>query len=104
MSEPMKKRPTNKGVEIVVKGEFFRVPKTKANEILKIVKPYKEERESYTPDEVFSDFYKETGGKAATLLRGARLKAELTQKQLSEITGIDQGNISQMEKGKRSIG
>ncbi len=37
-------------------------------------------------------------------LAGSRLKEGLTQKQLSELTGIPQSNISEMENGKRTIG
>lgn len=37
-------------------------------------------------------------------LAGARGKEGLTQKQLSELTGIPQRHISEMENGKRSIG
>jgi len=37
-------------------------------------------------------------------LVGARYKEGLTQKQLSGLTGIPQGHISQMENGKRPIG
>ena len=37
-------------------------------------------------------------------LTGARGKEGLTQKQLSELTGIPQRHISEMENGKRSIG
>jgi ribosome-binding protein aMBF1 (putative translation factor) len=43
-------------------------------------------------------------GKPALLLRGARRKAELTQKQLADKVGIDQSNLSAMECGKRPIG
>uniref|UniRef100_A0A7C4RTQ6 XRE family transcriptional regulator n=1 Tax=Desulfatirhabdium butyrativorans TaxID=340467 RepID=A0A7C4RTQ6_9BACT len=39
-----------------------------------------------------------------TLLKGARLREGLTQKQLSEKTGIPQRHISEMETGKRQIG
>lgn len=38
------------------------------------------------------------------MLRGSRLKAELTQKQLAELLNISQHHISEMENGKRSIG
>ncbi|NVN99668.1 MAG: helix-turn-helix transcriptional regulator [Geobacteraceae bacterium] len=38
------------------------------------------------------------------ILRGARDKAELTQARLSELTGIPQRHISEMERGKRPIG
>lgn len=37
-------------------------------------------------------------------LAGSRVKEGLTQKQLSKLTGIAQGHISEMENGKRSIG
>lgn len=37
-------------------------------------------------------------------LRGARSKEGLTQKELSERTGIPQSHLSQMEHGKRPIG
>jgi len=40
----------------------------------------------------------------AGILRGARSKAELTQTKLSELTGIPQRHISEMEQGKRPIG
>lgn len=40
----------------------------------------------------------------ATCLRGGRTKEGLTQKRLSEITGIPRCHISAMENGKRPIG
>ncbi len=39
-----------------------------------------------------------------SMLVGARGKEGLTQKQLSELTGIPQRHISEMENGKRPIG
>ncbi len=44
------------------------------------------------------------GNESGTVLRGARLKEEMTQKELAEKTGIPQRHISEMENGKRSIG
>jgi hypothetical protein len=44
------------------------------------------------------------GNESGIVLRGARLKEEMTQKELSEKTGIPQRHISEMENGKRSIG
>lgn len=41
---------------------------------------------------------------AAGVLRGARGKEEITQTGLSELTGIPQRHISEMERGKRPIG
>jgi hypothetical protein len=37
-------------------------------------------------------------------LSGSRLKEGMTQKKLSELTGIPQSHISAMENGKRAIG
>ncbi len=37
-------------------------------------------------------------------LAGSRLKEEMTQQQLSALTGIPQSHISEMENGKRAIG
>ena len=37
-------------------------------------------------------------------LAGSRLKDGMTQKRLSELTGIPQSHISEMENGKRTIG
>jgi hypothetical protein len=39
-----------------------------------------------------------------TCLRGARYKEGMTQRQLSELTGIPQRHISEMENAKRPIG
>jgi DNA-binding XRE family transcriptional regulator len=44
------------------------------------------------------------GSIPASILRGARSKAEITQTRLSELTGIPQRHISEMEMGKRPIG
>ena len=44
------------------------------------------------------------GNESGTVLRGARLKKEMTQQELAEATGIPQRHISEMENGKRSIG
>jgi len=50
---------------------------------------------------VFPEFI---GNEKGTVLKGARLREELTQKQLSEKTGIPQRHISEMETGKRQVG
>ncbi len=53
-------------------------------------------------DELFEDI-KEDSLPGVALL-GARTKEGITQKQLSALTGIPQGHISEMENGKRTIG
>jgi hypothetical protein len=44
------------------------------------------------------------GSVPASVLRGYRSKREITQTRLSELTGIPQRHISEMEQGKRPIG
>ena len=44
------------------------------------------------------------GSVPASVLQGARGKAEITQTCLSELTGIPQRHIAEMEQGKRPIG
>ncbi|MBC8018106.1 MAG: helix-turn-helix transcriptional regulator [Verrucomicrobia bacterium] len=44
------------------------------------------------------------GSVPASILRGARSKEEITQTRLSELTGIPQRHLSEMEQGKRPIG
>jgi len=52
--------------------------------------------------ELFTDFEDEPSYSVA--LRGARGKEGITQKELSERTGIPQSHISLMEHGKMTIG
>jgi hypothetical protein len=44
------------------------------------------------------------GSVPASVLRGYRSKSEMTQAHLSELTGIPQRHISEMEQSKRPIG
>lgn len=44
------------------------------------------------------------GSVPASVLRGYRSKSEITQTRLSELTGIPQRHISEMEQEKRPIG
>jgi DNA-binding transcriptional regulator YiaG len=41
--------------------------------------------------------------KVAKLLKGARLRANLTQKEIAKIIGVPQSHISEYEKNKRKI-
>ncbi|WP_211216924.1 helix-turn-helix domain-containing protein [Desulfobacter curvatus] len=51
--------------------------------------------------EAFKEF---KGNEPGASLAGSRHKEGLTQVQLSELTGIPQRHISEMERGKRPIG
>lgn len=50
------------------------------------------------------DVAKQRGSIPSSVLRGARSKEEISQTRLSELTGIPQRHISEMEQGKRPIG
>jgi len=56
---------------------------------------------TYSVAEVFPEYI---GKEQEIALRAYRTRENLTQKQLSEITGIPQRHISEMENGKRGIG
>ena len=51
--------------------------------------------------QVFKEF---EGNAPGTCLAGSRHKSSLTQAQLSQLTCIPQRHISEMERGKRTIG
>ncbi len=56
---------------------------------------------TYSLAEVFPEYQ---GKEAQTALRAYRHRENLTQDELSRLTGIAQHQISEMENGKRSIG
>ncbi|NGX42485.1 MAG: hypothetical protein K940chlam7_00765 [Chlamydiae bacterium] len=56
-----------------------------------------------TADEFFKDSFGDRP-KRSVLLAGARKRDGLTQKELGEMIGVSQYNISKMERGHRSIG
>jgi ribosome-binding protein aMBF1 (putative translation factor) len=56
---------------------------------------------NFTVEEVFPELLH---NRAGVILRGYRSREELTQKQLSEMTGIPQRHISELEHGKRQAG
>lgn len=58
--------------------------------------------DSIPVSELFEDFGEETLPGVALL--GARTKENITQKQLSKLTGIPQSHISEIEHNKRAIG
>ena len=51
-----------------------------------------------------SELSERRGSIPSSILRGARSKAAITQTRLSELTGIPQRHISEMEQAKRVIG
>jgi hypothetical protein len=75
----------------------------KAANVCKI-KDYVEALESPYGTTPWREVAGKRGSVPASVLRGSRGKEELTQMALSELTGIPQRHISEMEQGKRPIG
>ncbi len=96
--EHMKKRPTD-SVRICLIGPASN--KVKALRVLSQL-GFVDTSDSIPWREAFPEL--ENGTEAGHALRGARLRAELTQACLSERSGIPQRHISEMENGKRPIG
>lgn len=100
MLERTKKRPTDDMVTL-----RLRVHRSNAERIKHFVTSIEAEKpcESRPWREVFSELRPDDKMPAA-ILRGSRIKEELTQDHLSRMTGIPRRHISEMEHGKRPIG
>ncbi|MDZ7760096.1 MAG: helix-turn-helix transcriptional regulator [Desulfovermiculus sp.] len=80
----------------------LRVPREHAERIKEYAKVLESEGERrYSVAEVFPELI---GRESRVALRAYRTRENLTQKKLSEETGIPQHQISEMENGKRTIG
>jgi ribosome-binding protein aMBF1 (putative translation factor) len=105
MQELTKKRLTENQVEIRFRGTRAEIVKLRRiAQTLKVQDLTEwdlEEKELYDPEEISPELAWNSGGIS---IRGARGKEDITQKQLSELTGIAQHHISEMETGKRPIG
>lgn len=104
MSAPMKKLLTKDKLPIQIgskRPRIYLVPKRVAKAITEILKEY-EQKDTLAWREALKDVFKDSS-EQATILRGARLKEEMTQKELALKLGIGQAYISQIEKGNRQI-
>jgi len=99
MLEPTKKHHIKGNVQITFTGPVK--DRDKAIALLKGIN-FTEVGDSVPWREVFTEYNEKDDPKVC--LAGARYKENLTQKQLSEVTGIPQRHISEMENGKRPIG
>jgi ribosome-binding protein aMBF1 (putative translation factor) len=109
MSAPMKARRISQEIPIRVgnrRPRLFLVPKSRAADVMKSLRDF--EVEPTGDDETIPwriaaqndiDQYTEPG----VVLRGARIKENMTQIELAEKLGIPSSNISEMESGKRPI-
>ena len=103
MSELTRKPPIKALTVTVAAGKRqreFLVPEDKAKGLVCLIEEF--EVGGHT-DSAFDDLNNKYS-KAGALLKGARLREELTQKQLAERLAIPQSHISAMERGNRPIG
>ena len=94
-------------ISVSIDGTPFIIPKQKKAPVVSIIKALGGKELKLASKIPADSVYKKIFGdipKAAVILRGARQKEGLSQKELAKATGIDQGNISKMEKGERPIG
>ena len=92
-----KKRPTDDMITL-----RLRVHRHNVSLVERYVEIIEEEEDrTYSIAEVFPEYI---GKESQVALRAYRTRESLTQKQLTELTGIPQHHISEMENGKRSIG
>jgi|SRR5665213_1636055 len=107
MSVPMKARRIS-GVEIKIGGKnarLFVVPKGKAESLAHLLEEYEtpSEGETVSSEEVFKEL-DDKYSRPGAVLRGARMKEQLSQVDLANNLGISQADLSKMESGTRSIG
>jgi hypothetical protein len=100
MLERTKKRPTEEMITL-----RLRVHRSNAERIKRFITSIEAEKDSVSRPwrEVFNELRPDDSIPSA-ILRGSRVKEELTQVQLSGMTGIQRRHISEMEHGKRPIG
>jgi DNA-binding XRE family transcriptional regulator len=100
------KMPRTNRVDVIVSDERFSVPPDRARAVVALLKDYRVDgrSESIPSEQVFERLNAKRGGKSASVLRGYRYRAGLTQAQLAEKLDITQGDLSKMENGTRPIG
>jgi DNA-binding XRE family transcriptional regulator len=99
MLEPMKTLHTKESTEL-----YFYGPVVNKDKALKVMESlgFHECSDSIPARELFTEYSDEE--LPGVILRGARYRENLTQQELSKLTGIPQRHISEMENGKRPIG
>ena len=95
-------------VEITIKGHRQKpfsadIPANLAKEIQLLLKQRLKEDASVPAKSVFPALFDNVEG-PSIVLKGARLRENLTQLQLAKKLGIRQHHLSEMENGKRTIG
>ena len=103
MSGLTKNRPTRALTVTVVASKRrreFLVPEDKVKGLICLIEEFEVGEQA---ENAFDDLNRKYS-KVGALLKGARLREELTQKQLAERLNMPQSHISEMERGNRPIG
>ena len=109
MSALMRKHHTSDSIEIIVNGTtqkkfiFPRSVSPKLFAFLRTLKTDSKKDDLVPSDQVFKSLDQKYGKIAATI-RGFRVRDGLTQVELAEKLHIHQTHISQIERGKRTVG
>jgi DNA-binding XRE family transcriptional regulator len=105
MSAPMKTYRTKNKVQIIIEGKkrsLFLVSEEKAQSVESLLSDYR--MEDFIPaEQVLRDVHMEYG-KTGSVLRGFRIRDELSQAELADKLGCPQPWISGWENGTRSLG
>lgn len=99
MSAHMRKHPTeyhNDVLYIHHAGSVYQIPS-------KVAEKYRVTEPKVNATDVFASINKKYT-KPGALLRGIRIRENLTQTKMAELIKVTQSDISQMERGTRSIG
>jgi len=81
---------------------YVDIPQAKLKPLLGLLKKYLKDTVPWR--ELAKDRIQAAGGESAYMLKVARSMADMTQTELAKKLHMPQGNLSQIECGKRSIG
>lgn len=96
MSEHMKTHLTKNDVRMYHAGAVYQFPQ-------EVAEKYRLTTQQATEADIFADINKKYS-KPGALLRGIRVRENLTQQQLAKKIKVTQSDVSQMENGVRAIG
>jgi len=103
MSARMRKHHTD--LYMVVDNDsysFSNVPNEMIRSFIQSLIAYEEDSVPWR--EVYKDAFKKVGGEIPYTIRAYRSGENMTQKKLAKLLKMPQGNISQIENGKRPVG
>ena len=107
MSARTEKRPTKVYLDGPTGSGRYLLPPAAVAILLPYLAPYRETElpaDKVSVEPFLADVYAEGGGRAAVLLRGARLKAQMSQKAVALAAKVQPAHLSAMERGRRPVG